>query len=337
MAAGHARSTRRPSVPGGVWASALRTRLCATWARRSASPDHDDRRAPGSSVSVVARGPPRWSRPRRRRRCGADRPAPPGAAGPGPARPAAGGPRPGRPCGWPPPRSACSALLPPGLVGEAAPAAAARRSPGWRSGACAARARRRPRTGAAAPRRPTSRRRRPRSGSASRSGPSPRRPTSVPGRPSGTRRVRSPEAMASAVPAIWRSGRRPRRTTTRTSTPMASSTARLASSSTLRSEASVSLVGFSDRDVISVPWGTVTATVRYCAVGVALCCRRITASGSGSEGAGVAPDAHAAARCRAPAAPGCPWSGSGAGSGRSAEPEGRRQDRPARCGSTSRT
>ena len=90
----------------------------------------------------------------------------------------------------------------------------------------------------------------------------PRRPISVPGRPSGTRRVRSPDAMASAVPAIWRSGRNPRRTTTRTSAPMASSTATLAMSSTRRSEFSVSLVGLSESEVTSVPCGTETATVR---------------------------------------------------------------------------
>ena len=108
----------------------------------------------------------------------------------------------------------------------------------------------------------------------------PSRPTSVPGRPSGTRRVRSPEAMASAVPAIWRSGRSPRRTTTRTSAPMARSTARLAIVSTLRSEASVSLVGFSESEVISVPWGTVTATVRYWPSGSPLL-PSTTASGSG--------------------------------------------------------
>ena len=97
---------------------------------------------------------------------------------------------------------------------------------------------------------------------------------------SGTRRVRSPEAMASAVPAIWRSGRRPRRTTTNTSTPMASRMARLASSSTRRREASVSLVGLSETDVTSVPWGTETASVRYCPSGSPVL-PRTTASGSG--------------------------------------------------------
>jgi len=68
--------------------------------------------------------------------------------------------------------------------------------------------------------------------------------------------------MASAVPAIWRNGRNPRRTTMRTSAPMANSTATLAMNSTRRSEARVSLVGLSDNEVISVPCGTVTATVR---------------------------------------------------------------------------
>ena len=121
----------------------------------------------------------------------------------------------------------------------------------------------------------------------------PRRPISVPGRPSGTRRVRSPEAMASAVPAIWRSGRRPRRTTTKTRRPMARSTARVALSSTLRSEARVSLVGFSEMEVTRVPWGTVTATVRYWPSGSPLL-PSTTASGSGWNGAGVAPDAHPA-------------------------------------------
>ena len=70
---------------------------------------------------------------------------------------------------------------------------------------------------------------------------------------------------------------------------MASSTARLAISSTLRSEASVSLVGLSEIDVTSVPWGTVTATVRYSPSGSPVL-PRITASGSGTEGPGVAPD-----------------------------------------------
>ncbi len=43
---------------------------------------------------------------------------------------------------------------------------------------------------------------------------------------------------------------------------MASSTARLAVTSTLRSEFSVSLVGLSESEVTRVPWGTETATVR---------------------------------------------------------------------------
>ena len=110
----------------------------------------------------------------------------------------------------------------------------------------------------------------------------PRRPTSVSGLPSGTRRARSPDAMASAVPAIWRSGRRPRRTTTKASTPMENNTARLASNSTLRSELSVSLVGLSESAVTSVPWGTVTATARYCPSGSPWL-RRFTASGSGRK------------------------------------------------------
>ena len=102
----------------------------------------------------------------------------------------------------------------------------------------------------------------------------------MPGRPSGTRRAKSPEAMASAVPAIRRKGRRPRRTTTKTRRPRASNTARLALSSTLRSEASVSLVGFSEMEVTSVPWGMVTATVRYWPSGSPVL-PRTTASGSG--------------------------------------------------------
>jgi hypothetical protein len=48
---------------------------------------------------------------------------------------------------------------------------------------------------------------------------------------------------------------------------MENSTARLASNSTLRSELSVSFVGFSESAVTSVPWGTVTATARYCPSG----------------------------------------------------------------------
>ena len=88
--------------------------------------------------------------------------------------------------------------------------------------------------------------------------------------------------MASAVLAISRSGRRPRRTTTMTSTPMASNTARLANSSTLRSELSVSLVGLSETAVTSVPWGTVTATARYWPSG-SPALSRITASASGRK------------------------------------------------------
>jgi len=48
-----------------------------------------------------------------------------------------------------------------------------------------------------------------------------------------------------------------------TKTLIANNTARVAMTSTLRSEFSVSLVGFNDKDVISVPCGTVTAIVRY--------------------------------------------------------------------------
>ena len=70
---------------------------------------------------------------------------------------------------------------------------------------------------------------------------------------------------------------------------MASSTARLASSSTLRSEFSVSLVGLSESAVTRVPWGTVTATARYCAVGVARAAEDHRV-GVGAERAGVAPD-----------------------------------------------
>ena len=89
----------------------------------------------------------------------------------------------------------------------------------------------------------------------------PRRPTSVPWRPSGTRRVRSPEPMASAVSVICRSGRRPRRTTTGQG-PMATSTATEALQLHLRSEARVSLVGLSAMAVTRVPWGTRTAWAR---------------------------------------------------------------------------
>ena len=63
---------------------------------------------------------------------------------------------------------------------------------------------------------------------------------------------------------------------------MASSTARLAISSTLRSEASVSLVGLSEMEVTSVPWGTVTATVRYWPSGSPVL-PSTTASGSGRK------------------------------------------------------
>ena len=119
----------------------------------------------------------------------------------------------------------------------------------------------------------------------------PRRPISVPGRPSGTRRVRSPEAMASAVPAIWRRGRRPRRTTTRTSRPMASRTATLAISSTLRSEASVSLVGVQRNGGDERALRHRDGDRAVAAVGIAGAPQH-DGVGVGAEGAGVAPDPH---------------------------------------------
>ena len=63
---------------------------------------------------------------------------------------------------------------------------------------------------------------------------------------------------------------------------MARSTARLAMSSTLRSEARVSLVGLREREVTSVPCGTVTATVRYSPSGSPVL-PSTTASGSGRK------------------------------------------------------
>ena len=63
---------------------------------------------------------------------------------------------------------------------------------------------------------------------------------------------------------------------------MASSTARLARSSTRRSEARVSLVGLSESEVTRVPCGTVTATVRYWPSGSPLL-PTTTASGSGRK------------------------------------------------------
>ena len=74
---------------------------------------------------------------------------------------------------------------------------------------------------------------------------------------------------------------------------MASSTARLAQSSTLRSEASVSLVGFSEMEVTRVPWGTVTATVRYWPSGSPVL-PEDHGVGVGVERAGEAPDPHPA-------------------------------------------
>ena len=63
---------------------------------------------------------------------------------------------------------------------------------------------------------------------------------------------------------------------------MARRTARLAIVSTLRREASVSFVGFSEIEVISVPCGTVTATVRYSPSGSPRL-PSTTASGSGRK------------------------------------------------------
>ncbi len=98
----------------------------------------------------------------------------------------------------------------------------------------------------------------------------------------GTRRLRSPEAMVSAVPAISRRGRRPRRTNTVVSTHRVSRTARLARISILRSEPNVSLVGLSDSEVMRVPWGTLTAMARYCPSGSSVL-PKTTASGSGRK------------------------------------------------------
>ena len=131
-------------------------------AGRGRPPPSPVRRPPGPPG---VRGRPPGRRPPRPGRPVAARPAPARGAGPGPVGPAAAGRRPGRPSA--PPRAR------PG-PGPAAgsprrrrpPCAAARRTPGWRSAGCAARGRRRPRTGAAGPRRPTSRRTPPRSGTA---------------------------------------------------------------------------------------------------------------------------------------------------------------------------
>ncbi len=61
---------------------------------------------------------------------------------------------------------------------------------------------------------------------------------------------------------------------------MTSSTAMLATISTRRSEASVSLVGLRESATNMVPSGTVTATTRYCPSGSPLL-PTITALGSG--------------------------------------------------------
>ena len=158
---------------------------------------------------------------------------------------------------------------------------------------------------------------------ASRRAPSPVARSRCPAGPSGTRRVRSPEAMASAVVAICRKGRRPRRTTTNTSTPMASRIARLAKSSILRIELSVSLVGFSDNDVTSVPCGTVTATVRYAPSGSPAlpARRRLDRDGRHRRSARLGPGC----RCRGPAARGWTWSRWAPGSGLVGGPDGRRR------------
>ena len=102
---------------------------------------------------------------------------------------------------------------------------------------------------------------------------------------------------------------------------MARSTARVALSSTLRSEARVSLVGFSEMEVTRVPWGTVTATVRYWPSGSPVL-PSTTASGSGWNGPAKRPT-----RTRLPMSGTC-WTGMslvrmGAGSGCSIGPEGR--------------
>ena len=86
--------------------------------------------------------------------------------------------------------------------------------------------------------------------------------------------------MASAVSAIWRKGRRSRRISHSARVPMINRTARLATSSTRRSDPSVSLVGFNESATYILPWGTSTATVRYCPSGSPLL-PTTTAFGSG--------------------------------------------------------
>ena len=135
-------------------------------------------------------------------------PAPAPAAGPGRAVPAAAGRRQARPCGPIQPRSGASRW--PGRPGvRRRHGETARRSRAPTSAESAARARRRPRTGAAGFRR------RWRSANASSMWASiafsaiPRRPTSVRGSVCSTRRDRSPAAISPAVASIRTSGRMP--------------------------------------------------------------------------------------------------------------------------------
>ena len=218
-----------------------------------------------------------------------------------------------------------SALRRPGLVGEAAPAEQLGVAADGGERACAARARRRPRTGAAAPR------------SADFSAKAPSIWASISLRADAqSARPRCPAGPrargGSGRPRRWRrpcppsgaAGRRPRRTTTRTSTPMASSTARLAMSSTLRSESSVSLVGLSENDGDQGPLGDGHGDRPVLRRRGRRCCRGRRRRGRGGtcrRSARPGPGG----RCRAPAAPGCPWSGSAPGRAGPATPTGRRR------------
>ena len=158
--AGSARTRTSMGEPAGVCCSALASRLSTTWRSRSASPTTADRSrglevdgairgAAGRAASTAAATMAVRSTCSRARGAG------------GRDGPAAAGRRRARSCGWPPRGCGASRWRGP-RDGHARRGRTARRSPGSTSTACATRARRRPGTAAAAPRRRRAPRRPPR-------------------------------------------------------------------------------------------------------------------------------------------------------------------------------
>ena len=224
-------------VAGGVWTTALRSRLASTWRSSPGSPSTVAPRLGVELERALGRGRPRVVDRVARDLRDVDRRAAPGRAARRAAR-ARAGPRRAGPSGPPPPRSAASRGRPPPACASR-PSGTAPRSRGSTRAACAARARRRTGSGAAAPPTPASRENATSSRSSIALSASPSRPTSVRFVAGSTRRERSPPAMIPAVVPMRSSGRRPSRTSHAAATPSTSSTPTMTSASTASSRSSV--------------------------------------------------------------------------------------------------